>query len=201
MIIVKYRRYRRRYFMEANTVFVLFLLAVFLFFISKDATYRKEGRMPSVGPYLPRVIKGLQIVLLGYVFWHMVELIYYLYNHTFIVGMTAHAGLDAIAGYEALIMTFSLIATTLFFLLLEISHKIASELTRDFKFSHTLIQRSKLILYLFIIYIFAHVIINTIIFGSITLSIEYIVLYVLLIAIMRTFIRAASLQRDNDMVI
>jgi len=187
--------------MGSTAVFVLILMIIFLIFISQDMSETKEGWLPSVGNKLPYAIKGIQMLLFVYIIWHMVEMIYFLYNHTFIIGFTAQAQVDAIAGYEYVIMTFSMMMTILFFFLLEISHKIASELKKEFKFSYQLIKRSKLILYILIIYIFTHLLMNAIIFESITMSIEFIVFYLLLLVLLRTFIRAVTLQYDNDMVI
>jgi len=108
---------------------------------------------------------------------------------------------EMIEGYEVLLVTFSILIMMTNFFILEFVHKILASFDEALKFNEGLLSSVKMISNLFIIRILIQVLMNAMVYGSLTLSIEYVFIYALMIVLINIFVKAVKVQKDSDLSI
>ncbi len=149
-------------------------------------------------------IRFLQLFFILFVVLFMYEIYSYLTTGSMDIISSGFIDLnyaEMISGYEVILVTFSIVIISINFFIMEIMYSIVRNFDSQFKFNMSVLKSIKMVSNLFIIRILVQVFMNAIVFGSLTLSMEYIFIYALMILFINIFIKAINLQEDSDLAI
>jgi hypothetical protein len=182
----------------------LVLMILFMFVAFSTTSVDVDNQNQSKVKLLKFSIRFLQLVFILLTALLMYEIITYLSTGNMDLISSGFIDLNYSSmnsGYEIILVTFSILIISINFFIMEIMYSIVSDFDSQFKFSLKWIKSIKIVSNLFIIRILVQVLMNAIVFGSLTLSIEYIFIYALMIVLINIFIKAMKVQEDSDLTI